>query len=179
MRKVLFTLAIISALSFGGIALAQQPDIDTVDIDVDKCTVIVEFNDGRQDTQSIEIFVNDIRTHNIIFNDVVGDQSATVATFKAVEGDEILVRLTTSGEDEYEVTLVVGSCPTPTPTNTPTNTPTSTPTTIPTNTPVPPTQTPVVIVIERLIVAPTSVPTAVPVQALVVRPPSTGDAGLR
>lgn len=177
MRKLFLAASVIAALAFGGIAIAQQPDIDTVDLDEDDCTVIVEFNDGTQDTESIEVFVNDVRTHNIVFNDIVGDQSRTVAILELEEDDEVLARLTTSNEDEYEASLVVGECPaeaTPTPTATATSTATpvpATPTPVPTVAPIP---SPQVIIITAP--APTAVPTQIVTSS--VRPPSTGDAGL-
>lgn len=175
MKKILLIGAVIASFAFAGIAYSQQPSVDTLDLDEDDCTVIVEFNDGTEDSESIEIFVNDIRTHNIVFNDVVGDQSRTVAVLELDEDDEVLARLNIANEDEFEVDLVVGECPTPTPTATATNTPTSVPATatpVPTQIPTAVPPTPQVIIIQ--VPAPTAVPTIV-----TVRPPSTGDGGLR
>lgn len=175
MKKILLIGAAGLALMWGGIAIAQQPNIDTVDLDEDECTVIVEFNDGTEDTESIEVFVNDVRTHNIVFNDVVGDQSRTVAVLELEEGDEVLARLTTASEDEYEVDLVVGECPadpTPTPTQTSTPVPTATPSPVPTAVP---TQVPTVAPIPspQVIVVEVQTPT------VVISPPNTGDGGIR
>ncbi|MGD9893891.1 MAG: hypothetical protein AB7U18_21620 [Dehalococcoidia bacterium] len=188
-RLILFTLmamAIVLALvTLAGTAQAQQPSEDGVDIDQGPaCLISVEFIDGTEDTETIEIFVNDIRTANIVFNDVVGDQSQIVATFTAEPGDEILARVT-ANEDEYEDTLTVADCPTPTatPTSTATATPTKTATPIPTSTAAPPapTATPIVItntitnntVTERVVEVPGPV-----VTRTIIQPPSTGDGGL-
>lgn len=175
-RLILFTLiamAIVLALATLAIpAQAAQPREDSVDIDQGPaCLISVEFIDGTQDTETIEVFVNDIRTLNIVFNDVVGDQSQTVATFTAKPGDDILARVT-AGEDEHEDTLTVKDCPAPTatPTNTATPAPTSTATPLPTATPVAPIPTPIVIVTERVV--------EVPVTRTIIQPPSTGDGGL-
>lgn len=169
MKHRIIALATLIALTAAGLAVlapspavqAAQPALDTLDLDERDCIVSLEWIDGRQVTETIEVYVNDIRTLNLVINDVVGDQSAIVASFEADEGDEIVAVLTPAQGDEYETSLTVGECPKPSPTPSPS--PTATPS--PTSTPSPaPTATPVVIVVT--------------VQVPSVRPPSTGDAGL-
>ena len=171
--------------AFAGIAVsasivtAQQPALDTLDIDEFGCVITVEWNDGTDDTEQIEVYVDGARVYNFVWDDEIGDRSRDVVTFTAAEGAEIEAVLTANGgETTYTVDEIAGPCPTPTATPRP---PTATPT------PVPPTATatpqpPVEIIRERVVEVPVLVfPTATPVpqQPLtILRPPSTGGAGL-
>lgn len=155
----------VTAVLYAPQVQAQQPGLDSLDIDEDACTVSVEWIDGTDDTETIEVFVNDIRTVNLTINDIVGNQGRVVAEFEADEGDEILAVLTANGgEDEYSQKIEVGECPKPT--STPAPAPTATP--IPTVAPIP---TPIVIVQEKVVEKIVEVPVK-------VSPPSTGDGGL-
>lgn len=175
------------ALLVASAANAQQPSIDIADIDEDDCVVTVEWIDGTQTALEVEVFINDIEAYDIDLNDVVGDQSIVVVTFKANAGDEILTSVDVAEEeDNNEVDLTVGTCPppstaTPTATSTATSTPTATATPSATNTPSP-TATPVIVQVPVIVPQPVVVERVVEKQVVVqstVRPPSTGDGGLR
>lgn len=194
----LIALAIVLALVTPGLVLAQQPNADSVDIDAGACnanqerTVTIEWIDGTDDTQTIEVFqdndvdLNDVRTHNLTINDVIGNQSGVVATFLAREGTEIeAVLAANGGEDRSSATLTVADCPAPTATPTPA-TPTAVPATAtpvpPTATPVPPTATPVpptpIVITNTIIERVAPAPTATTSTTSRITAPSTGSGGL-
>lgn len=167
-------IALVAYFAVGGYsAQAVQPREDTIDVDLVGCAGgSIFWSDGLQVATKVTIAVNGVDRSPISLTDIVGDQSGTIGAFNAAPGDHVIVRLYVDNEAAQTVERTIPSCPA-------TSTPTSTSTPAPTNTPAAtstpaPTATPIVItntIIERV-----EVPAQLP---SVVRPPSTGDGGLR
>lgn len=164
-RYALLMGAIFVALGLS-IAIAAQPREDSVVLDKDGCNVEVTWVDGMETAQKVTISFDGVVKQTIVLDDIVGDQSAVLATVSASEGVSIRVRLYVDGEIADEATTAITKCPTATPTAT--SVP-ATATPAATATPVPPSPTPVVIVQT----------VEVPKVVTVIQPPSTGDAGLK
>lgn len=145
---------------------AAQPKEDSIVLDKDGCSVEVAWVDGMETAQKVTISFDGVVKQTIVLDDIVGDQSAVLATVSASEGVSIRVRLYVDGEIADEATTAITKCPTATPTAT--SVP-ATATPAATATPVPPSPTPVVIVQT----------VEVPKVVTVIQPPSTGDAGLK
>lgn len=146
-------------------ASAAQPKEDEVVLDKDGCSVEVSWVDGMEVAQKVTISFDGVVKQTITLDDIVGDQSALLATVSASEGVSIRARLYVAGEIADEATATITKCPTVTPTSTSVPA-TSTP--LPTMTPVPPVPTPIIIVQT----------VEVPKVVTVIQPPSTGDGGL-
>lgn len=163
-------------------AHAAQPREDGIDVDLAACGGgTVYWFDGLQVAAKATISVNGIVKTTVTLDDIVGDQSGVIASFTAVPGDNVIARLYVGSEVVDSVERTIPACPTATATATATATNTAIPATstpVPTSTPAP-TQTPIVItntVIQERVVVATPVVSA---SASTVRPPSTGDGGLR
>lgn len=154
---------------------AQQPRQDSIDVDLVGCSGgVIYWTDGLQVSTKIVVTINANAQTTFNLTDIVGDQSRTF-DFVAKPGDEVIVDLYVDGELAQRVERTIPACPTATATATPTSTATASPTPTATSTPQP-TATPIVItntVIQERIVVATSVPSSS------VRPPSTGNGGLK
>lgn len=152
-----------------GVAVAAQPKEDSIVLDKDGCNVEVRWVDGLEVASKVTISFDGVVKQTITLDDIVGDQSAVLASVSGSEGTSIRARLYVGNELADEATTTITRCPTATPSPTATNTPAATSTPAPTVTPVPPVPTPIVIVQT----------VEVPKIVTVISPPNTGDGGLR
>jgi hypothetical protein len=163
----IFAALLVPFLIAGALSVsAAQPKEDSVVLDKDGCTVDLSWVDGLEVAQKVTLSFDGIVKNTYMLDDIVGDQSAILATVTAPEGTALRARLYVDNEVADEATTTISKCPTATPTSVATSTPvpaTSTPQ--PTAT-VPPVPTPIVIVQT----------VEVPVK---ITAPSTGDGGLR
>jgi hypothetical protein len=161
---------------------AQQPGQDGIDIDydADTCVVSLDFEDGTDDSTVLESSVQTgavlVNRPDILINDVVGDQSQILATFTVDVGTHVVSATLFSGAEELDSETQEVTCE-PAPTPTATEEPTATPE--PTATEEPEQPTPIIIIVEREPIPTLTATTAPPPATGTIRPPSTGDGGLR
>jgi hypothetical protein len=156
----IFAALLVPFLIAGALSVsAAQPAEDSVVLDKDGCTVDLSWVDGMEVAQKITLSFDGVVKNTYTLDDIVGDQSAILATVSAPEGTALRARLYVDNEVADEATATITKCPTATPTSVATSTPQPTAT-------VPPVPTPIVIVQT----------VEVPVK---ITAPSTGDGGLR
>lgn len=176
----LVALAIYAGIGGPRGVMAQQPRLDSIDVDIVGCAGgSILWNDGLQTATKIVVTVNANASTTFNLTDIVGDQSRTFA-FVAAPGDNVIIDLYVDNERVQRVERTIPACPTATATSTPTSTATAVPATAtpaPTSTPAP-IPTPIVItntvIQERVVTVP-----AATSSTSSVRPPSTGSGGLK